>query len=593
MPQPLVFVSYSHKDEAEKERLIDHLGVLPSDSLAIWSDDRIGAGADWEREINKSLGQAKVAILLITANYLNSKFILEKEVKTLLERREKDGVEIFPVIAKSCAWTKVAWLSGMIVRPRNGVPVWGGGGTHVDEDLAAVAEEVSDILDRVRANDGQSPPPVEPEPPKEPRADDEETRAQKRTPKQPRPRKLLIVDDNPLFRKAVRFDLRDMNVSLEEAELVRDGIQMLRDDREIRVVLLDLNFPTGEDGTALLDFTRERPSYYRVIVMTDYEELFLAEKATTYDDVLYYLSKANGAAPRQMLRFAVTRALDDLKREEAVKFSESMLKNYPAPFIHIYQQVRSDMKPLEKLVTQKDILELLVHFSALVILCEYLNSGARTQDLDTQIRKRMTRPALGDWINIINEVAKRANHLPEMPFLDSFLTFYSGKNKKILNDFISLRNKYIGHGTRHTDSEYLEIVKMFDEWIETLLQDYQFITQFLLCYVMSVQIIRGKHIYSLKECVGSNPQLLNSTRPFGVLLNANEMHVVNMKAEESLSLYPFMILADCPECRQLEIFFYSKFSNDDLHYLSYTTGHWLIKKETAKDFLELIEEAPA
>src|SRR4051812_45569826 len=109
MLQPLVFVSYSHEDEAEKNKLLSHLGVLRSDLIDIWSDDRLGPGVNWGQEVIKSISQAKVAILLITDNFLNSKFILETEVKTFLERREQEGIHVFPVIAKACAWRKVKW----------------------------------------------------------------------------------------------------------------------------------------------------------------------------------------------------------------------------------------------------------------------------------------------------------------------------------------------------------------------------------------------------------------------------------------------------------------------------------------------------
>ena len=47
MTQPVIFISYSHKDEREKDRLLSHLGVLQHEGLiGLWSDDRIGAGAE-------------------------------------------------------------------------------------------------------------------------------------------------------------------------------------------------------------------------------------------------------------------------------------------------------------------------------------------------------------------------------------------------------------------------------------------------------------------------------------------------------------------------------------------------------------------
>ncbi len=142
-----VFISYSRKDEQEKDALLNHLGILQHTGLIdLWSDDRIGAGADWEEEISHAMEQASVAILLITANFLNSEFILRQEIPKILARRQHEGLIVFPVIAKSCAWNTVDWLTQMNVRPRNGTPVWGGEFSRVDSELAAIAEEVATIV---------------------------------------------------------------------------------------------------------------------------------------------------------------------------------------------------------------------------------------------------------------------------------------------------------------------------------------------------------------------------------------------------------------------------------------------------------------
>ena len=73
MAQSVVFISYSHKDEREKDKLLAHLGILRHAGLiGLWSDDQIGAGVDWEQKIREAMAQAQVAILLISANFLNS-----------------------------------------------------------------------------------------------------------------------------------------------------------------------------------------------------------------------------------------------------------------------------------------------------------------------------------------------------------------------------------------------------------------------------------------------------------------------------------------------------------------------------------------
>ena len=62
MTPPTVFISYSHKDEAEKETLLAHLNVLQHAGLIdVWSDDRIGVGSNWEQEIEQAVGQARAS----------------------------------------------------------------------------------------------------------------------------------------------------------------------------------------------------------------------------------------------------------------------------------------------------------------------------------------------------------------------------------------------------------------------------------------------------------------------------------------------------------------------------------------------------
>ena len=147
MTDPTVFVSYSHKDEAEKDRVLTHLHVLQQAGLIdVWSDDRIGAGTDCQLEIEQAISRAKVAVLLVTASFLSSQFILEQEVPALLQRRQREGLVVFPVIARACAWRKVNWLARMNVRPKNGRPVWSDAGGHVDEDLSAIAEEIAEAV---------------------------------------------------------------------------------------------------------------------------------------------------------------------------------------------------------------------------------------------------------------------------------------------------------------------------------------------------------------------------------------------------------------------------------------------------------------
>jgi tetratricopeptide (TPR) repeat protein len=143
--RPFVFISYSHQDEAEKDQLLAHLGVLQSEGLIeLWSDDQLGAGADWQAEIKKTIARAKVAILFVSANFLTSDFILGQEVPAMLQRGEKEGLIILPVIAQPCAWQRVKWLDRLV--PKGTQPIWREADTDPDEALAAIAEQVARIV---------------------------------------------------------------------------------------------------------------------------------------------------------------------------------------------------------------------------------------------------------------------------------------------------------------------------------------------------------------------------------------------------------------------------------------------------------------
>ncbi len=147
MAQPKIFVSYSHADTKHKDRLMVHLAPLKSTAdLEIWTDKQIAGGQAWEPAIENALASATLAVFLITADFLNSDFITRKEVPALLERREKEGLRLYPILAKPCAWQVVQWLNSIQIRPTGAKPVWRSGGRYVEDELARIALELSAIL---------------------------------------------------------------------------------------------------------------------------------------------------------------------------------------------------------------------------------------------------------------------------------------------------------------------------------------------------------------------------------------------------------------------------------------------------------------
>jgi len=138
-----IFISYSSKDDKWKERLLTHLSGLlrHQGELAPWSDqESLEVGENWYAAIQEAISQARLVVLLVSPQFLNSSFILKEEVPRFLERREH--ALIYPIICEPCAWQAVTWLNQMQVRPLRGRPLSQFSKKEMEVVLAELATEI-------------------------------------------------------------------------------------------------------------------------------------------------------------------------------------------------------------------------------------------------------------------------------------------------------------------------------------------------------------------------------------------------------------------------------------------------------------------
>lgn len=99
------FISYSHKDKKWRGELYKRLKpLIKNGTMKVWDDTRIEPGDKWLEDIQAALAAAKVAVLLVTPDFIDSHFITEVEFPLLLQAAEADGVTIFGIPISSSTY---------------------------------------------------------------------------------------------------------------------------------------------------------------------------------------------------------------------------------------------------------------------------------------------------------------------------------------------------------------------------------------------------------------------------------------------------------------------------------------------------------
>ncbi|HXF41542.1 MAG TPA: TIR domain-containing protein [Blastocatellia bacterium] len=115
-----IFISYSHKDETFKDELVTMLAGLQRRGIVdAWQDRRIEAGDEWNKSIQDAMNDCDLALLLVSPDYLASRFIQEAEQPKLLQRRQEMQLRVIPLIVRPCTWQSEPVLKDLQALPRD------------------------------------------------------------------------------------------------------------------------------------------------------------------------------------------------------------------------------------------------------------------------------------------------------------------------------------------------------------------------------------------------------------------------------------------------------------------------------------------
>lgn len=159
-----VFISYSPNDNSDCEKLQNHLEPMKHQGLIeLWCDKYIVAGEERANLINNKLCHADIIILLISPDFIASRYCYEVEMKEAITRHERKEAVVIPVILRPCRWEKGLPFSQLKAANKDGKSVKEYG---EDFDLAFceiannIAKTVENILHNRNeaANTKQKPP---------------------------------------------------------------------------------------------------------------------------------------------------------------------------------------------------------------------------------------------------------------------------------------------------------------------------------------------------------------------------------------------------------------------------------------------------
>lgn len=142
-----IFFSYAHKDKKLRFELEKYVmtAVYPT-MIFSWHDGEIGAGKEWEREIEEHLASAQIILLLVSVDFLYSLYCSGVEMARALERHELGEARVIPIILRPVCWQN-APFAHLQVLPAGARPVtrW----SDRDEAFLSVAMGIRNAVDEI------------------------------------------------------------------------------------------------------------------------------------------------------------------------------------------------------------------------------------------------------------------------------------------------------------------------------------------------------------------------------------------------------------------------------------------------------------
>ncbi len=102
------------------------------------------AGGEIDDEVNEKLESSGLYLLLVSPDFLDSDYCMEREMKRAMERHHSGDARVVPIIIKPCDWKNTS-LRDLKTLPRDGKPIsdW----TNKDNAYLNIVQELRRVLE--------------------------------------------------------------------------------------------------------------------------------------------------------------------------------------------------------------------------------------------------------------------------------------------------------------------------------------------------------------------------------------------------------------------------------------------------------------
>lgn len=115
------FISYAHNDHRALEVMCTYLTPLEKMfGINFWRDRDILAGDRWTSKIADAIDEATVHLLLITPYFIDSNYIVNKELPAINNKYQNVGDLVIPILLERCTWKPFVHSLQVVPMNQNG-----------------------------------------------------------------------------------------------------------------------------------------------------------------------------------------------------------------------------------------------------------------------------------------------------------------------------------------------------------------------------------------------------------------------------------------------------------------------------------------